>query len=142
MNAPTTFVGYATCPDCGASYASTHYGDCQHAGLDPRDIRSPLSTSPRPLVVEPTLTMRGLADGGKLYLTVEIRLPDGQRPWSHFRGTSVGVGGRSLRDRLGLGDIPVRAATRNEMRRLMRMNVADMLAAHPDGEIVVHRSRL
>jgi len=36
-------VSYASCPDCGASFATTHFTGCQHTGIDPRDIASPLS---------------------------------------------------------------------------------------------------
>ena len=39
----TGLIGYARCPDCDASAHHTHYHSCQHAGLDPRDIPSPLN---------------------------------------------------------------------------------------------------
>ncbi len=44
---PEGHVGYHQCPCCGATYASTHYSACPHSGLDPRDIRSPLSDTNR-----------------------------------------------------------------------------------------------
>ena len=43
----TGLIGYARCPDCDASAHHTHYHSCPHAGLDPRDIPSPLNYYPR-----------------------------------------------------------------------------------------------
>lgn len=98
-----------------------------------------LHTKPTINIVPPA----GRSGPPRLYLTIAAVLPDGSEPVSHFRGIDVGVGGspRHLRDRLGLGDVPVRAATRNEMRRLDRMTVAELRERHPDARIVVSRSR-
>jgi hypothetical protein len=36
-------VGYHECPKCGAGFATTHASGCTHAGINPRDISSPLA---------------------------------------------------------------------------------------------------
>lgn len=36
-------IGHVTCPRCDAGSAGTHTSTCEHAGLDPHHIRSPLN---------------------------------------------------------------------------------------------------
>lgn len=79
--------------------------------------------------------------GPRLFLSITAELPDGRQPTGYFRGSSVGVGGRHLTDRLGLKEDAVRAATHNEKRRLARLRIADMLEQHPDAVITVQRTR-
>lgn len=90
------------------------------------------------MIIQPTTGQRS---GAKLFLSIGVRTPDGRTPTEYFRGTSVGVGGRYTVDRLGLGEDKVRAATRNELRRLDRINIARMLEQFPDATVYVRRSR-
>lgn len=89
--------------------------------------------------IDPTSNLAGLGRNS-LHLSIGVEV-NGSRPVEHGFGMDVGVGGRHLRDRLGLGDVPVRKATRNELRRLHRIAIAEMLERHPGGSIYVRRTR-
>lgn len=90
--------------------------------------------------IDPTSNIPLSGDRTRYHLSIGVEA-NGYRPSEHGFGTNVGVGGRHLRDRLGLGDIPVRAATRNELRRLHRIAIAELLESYPAGSIYVRRTR-
>src|SRR3546814_10361251 len=90
------------------------------------------------MIVKPTRNLPNRQGG--LFLTVGVELSDGYSPISWFRGTNVGVGGKHTFCRIAPGD-PVRRATLAEMRRLVRMRIAEYRERYPEGVIYVRRSR-
>ena len=82
-------VGYHYCPDCGASYAATHFASCAYAGIDPRDIVSPLSYNQDEHIIALQHQCRayGINAGGPYYILKGSTI----NSFDVHRGTRTGV---------------------------------------------------